>query len=68
MNPIPDEFKMGTLVPATVVIADQFSRECRADVGLFINKREKHVGGTSSSIRRRGGLFEKKDRITSPTE
>lgn len=60
MNPISGEFKMGTLVPATVVITDQFSRECRADVGLFINKREKHVGGASSSIRLRGGLSRRK--------
>jgi hypothetical protein len=66
MEPIPDEFRTGTLVPATVVIADQFSREYRAKVSLFINKREKHRGGASSIIRRRGGLFEKRDRITSP--
>jgi hypothetical protein len=66
MEPIPDEFRTGTLVPATVVIGDQFSREFRSEVSLFINKREKHVRRAGSEIRRRGGLFEKRDRITSP--
>lgn len=68
MEPIPDEFRTGRYVTATVVIEDQFSREYRAEVSLFINKQEKYRRRVSSVIRRRGGLFEKRDRITSPND
>jgi hypothetical protein len=67
-DPITDEFKTGTLVPATVVISDQFLRKYRADVRLFINKQEKHRREGSSIIYRRGGLFEKPDFIGPPTD
>jgi hypothetical protein len=67
-DPITDEFRQGTLVPGTVIIVDQFSREYRAEVRLFINRRAKHRRESSSIIYRRGGLFEKPDFITPPTD
>jgi hypothetical protein len=58
MAPIPDEFRDGSLFPATVIIYDQFWREYRAPVELTVARPLKRAHRTGWG---RGGLFDKRD-------
>jgi hypothetical protein len=56
LDSIPEEFKHGTMIPAYVVIYDQFSRELRSPVKLWLDRSL-----TRSVPRKRRGLFDRPD-------
>lgn len=60
-EPIPEEFPHGKMIPAFVVIYDQFARQCRVPVQLWAdrNTRNTHPAGP----RQKGKLFDKRDLI-----
>lgn len=66
MAPIPDQFPIGTMFPATVVISDQFGGEYRAPVHLSVIRREKYCSSRRLEVQRRGGLFDRRDQHRAP--
>ena len=65
MAPIPNDLRIGTKFPATIIIGDQFEREYRAPVELFVNRRERN-SAPRPAVRKRAGLFERPDHAPLP--
>jgi hypothetical protein len=63
-EPIPEVFTQGKMILAFVVIYDQFARKCRVPVKLWADRSTRNIRSKRSGARRKGGLFDKCDRIT----
>jgi hypothetical protein len=64
---IPAEFPHGMMIPAFVVIHDQFGGECRVPVELWADRMNKNRRRTPMGVRRKGGLLDKRDTIVDDT-
>ena len=62
-DPIPVEFSQGKMIPAFVVIFDQSARPYRAPVELWADRNTRNLRPRRSSVRRKGGLLDKRDPI-----
>jgi hypothetical protein len=60
-EPIPEEFSQGKMIPAFVVIYDQFLRGFRVLVKLWADRSTKNSRPARSRARRKVGLFDKRD-------
>jgi len=60
-EPIPEEHPHGKMIPAFVVIYDQFARMCRVPVKLWADRTARNT--RTASARRKRGLFAKRDPI-----
>jgi hypothetical protein len=58
-EPIPEEHAHGKMIPAFVVIYDQFARMCRVPVELWADRTARRPAGA----RQKGKLFDKRDLI-----
>ena len=61
---IPAHIPHGTMIPAFVILYDQFAREFRAPVSLWADRSKKRSLRAQSGVPRRGGLLSKRDVIT----
>jgi hypothetical protein len=59
-DPIPPEFSQGKMIPAFLVLYDQFARSYRAPVELWADRSTKNL---RQRARRKGRLFDKPDPI-----
>jgi len=62
-DPIPAEFSQGKMIPAFVAIYDQSARSYRAPVELWADRTTRNLRPLRSSVRRKGGLLDKRDPI-----
>jgi hypothetical protein len=62
-EPIPEVFSHGKMIPAFVVIYDQFARMCRVPVELWADRSTRQIRPARSGARRKGELFAKRDLI-----
>jgi hypothetical protein len=60
-QPIPDQFQQGAMIPAFLIVYDQFWREYRSSVSLWTERTQKPVRPARSGIRRSGGLLDHPD-------
>jgi hypothetical protein len=60
---IPPEFPHGAMIPAFVVLYDQFAREFRTPVKLWADRNKKPIHDPRFGVRRKGGLLDKRDPI-----
>jgi hypothetical protein len=58
---IPDRFQQGEMIPAFLIIYDQFGREYRSPISLWTDRNLQPVRPASSAIRRKGGLLDSPD-------
>jgi hypothetical protein len=61
-DPIPGEFSQGKMIPAFLVLYDQHARSYRAPIELWTDRTTKNLR-RRSSVRRKGGLLDKRDPI-----
>jgi hypothetical protein len=62
-EPIPEEHPHGKMIPAFVVIYDQFARMCRVPVKLWADRSTRNIRRAQSGARRKGRLLDKRDPI-----
>jgi hypothetical protein len=62
-DPIPEDFSHGKMILAFLLLYDQFNREFRAPVKLWADRMNKKRRGIALGVRRKGGLFDKRDTI-----
>ena len=62
-EPIPEQFQHGTMIPAILIIYDQFWREYRSSFSLWTERTQEPVSRARSGIRQKGGLFDRRDPI-----
>jgi hypothetical protein len=62
-EPIPEESPHGKMIPAFLVIYDQFARMCRVPVELWADRTARNT--RPAGARRKSGLFDKRDLIDS---
>jgi hypothetical protein len=60
---IPEDYPHGKMIPAFLLLYDQFAREFRAPVKLRADRMNKKRRGSALGVRRKGGLFDKRDTI-----
>jgi hypothetical protein len=58
LDPIPEQFRHGMMIPAFVVVYDQLFREFRAPVELWADRSR-----ARSRVSRKGGLLDRRDPI-----
>jgi hypothetical protein len=61
--PIPDEFQQGEMIPAFLIVYDQFVREHRSPISLWRDGTIKPVRHGQPGNRRKGRLFDCRDSI-----
>jgi len=61
-GPIPEAFPHGKMIPAFVILYDQFGRTFRTGVELWTDRTEQGHR-RRDLVRRKGGLFDKRDLI-----
>ena len=61
-QPIPEQFQHGVMIPAFLIIYDQYWQEYRSSVSLWLDRSEKirHAG---SGVQVKGGLLDRRDPI-----
>ena len=64
-DPIPAGFSQGKMIPAFLVLYDQFASPYRAPVELWADRTTKNLRPRRPSTRRKGGLLDKRDPIVS---
>jgi hypothetical protein len=64
-DPIPEEFSQGKMIPAFVVIYDQFTGKYPVPVELWADRTTRNLRPLRSSVRRKGRLLDKRDPIVS---
>ena len=62
-EPIPERYPHGVIIPAFLIIYDQFSRPHRSSVSLWTDRTARSVRGVQSEARRTGGLLDRPDPI-----
>jgi hypothetical protein len=62
-EPIPEEFRHGAMIPAFLIIHDQFLRPYRSSVSLWTDRITTPVRDVRSEARRKGGLLDRPDPI-----
>lgn len=62
-EPIPEQFRHGALIPAFLIIHDQFWREYRSSVSLWTDRITTPVRDVRAEARRKGGLLDRPDPI-----
>lgn len=62
-EPIPEAFPHGKMIPAFVILHDQFGRVCRAGVELWADRHPHAPIRRGLEVRREGGLLDKRDVI-----
>jgi hypothetical protein len=62
-DPIPEEFPHGKMIPAFLVLYDQFTGDYRAPVELWADRMRKKRPGKPLGVPRKGGLLDKRDTI-----
>jgi hypothetical protein len=62
-DPIPEQYQHGVIIPAFLIIYDQFSREYRSSVSLWAERNGKSGRHARSEVRRGGGLLDRPDPI-----
>jgi hypothetical protein len=62
-DPIPGNFSQGNLIPAFLILYDQLAHPYRAPVKLCVDRTTKNLRPRRSSVRRKGGLLDKRDPI-----
>ena len=62
-DPIPARFSQGEMIPAFLVLYDQFARPYRTSVELTVDRTTKNLRPRRSSARRKGALLDKNDLI-----
>ena len=60
-EPIPEEYPHGKMIPAFVVIYDQFARMCGVTIELWADRSTRSIRRAGRGTRRRKGLFDKRD-------
>lgn len=66
-EPISDEFQHGRMIPAFLIVSDQFGREYRSPVSLWADRADKLHYNTPPRIPRRGSLLDHPDRVSDPS-
>jgi len=62
-DPIPEKFSQGKMIPAFLILYDQFSRPYRVPIELCADRRTKNLRPRRSSVRRKGKLLDKRDPV-----
>ena len=62
-EPIPEEYPHGKMIPAFVVIYDQFARMCRVPVKLWADRSTRNTKSAQVGEIRKGQLLDKLDTI-----
>jgi hypothetical protein len=62
-DPIPEKFSQGKMIPAFLILYDQFSRPYRVPIELWADRSTKNLRPRRSSVRRKGKLLDKRDPI-----
>jgi hypothetical protein len=62
-DPIPAKFSQGEMIPAFLVLYDQFAHPYRAPLELCVDRTTKNLRPRRSSARRKGKLLDKRDLI-----
>jgi hypothetical protein len=62
-DPIPETYPQGEMIPADLVLYDQFARRYGVSVELWSDRITKNSRPARWSERRRGGLFDKRDPV-----
>jgi hypothetical protein len=62
-EPIPEDCPHRKMIPAFVVIYDQFARTCRATIELWADRSTRSMRPARSGARRKGKLLDKPDPI-----
>ena len=62
-EPIPEEHPHGQMIPAFVIIYDQFARMCRVPVKLWADRSTRNIRPAGWGARRKKGLFDERDII-----
>jgi hypothetical protein len=60
-KPIPDEFQQGAIIPAFLIVHDQFERAYRSPISIWRDKTIQPVRRACSGHQRKGGLLDKLD-------
>jgi hypothetical protein len=60
---IPERFSQGQMIPALIVLYDQFAHPYRAPIELWADRTRKGLRRPQSSVARRGRLCDKRDVI-----
>jgi hypothetical protein len=63
-EPVPEEYRHGAIIPAFLIIYDQFSRPYRSSTSLWTDRTTTAVRGVRSEARRTSGLLGRPDPIT----
>src|SRR5579862_1688312 len=62
-EPIPEEYHHGKMIPAFVVIYDQFARMCQVTIQLWADRSTTRIRPTRSDTMLKGKLLDKRDPI-----
>jgi hypothetical protein len=62
-DPIPPEFQQGAIIPAALVVYDQYGEGHRSPVALWTDRTGRFFRHARSGERRQGGLMDKRDPI-----
>lgn len=62
-DPIPEKFSQGKMIPAFLILYDQFSRPYRVPIELWANRTTKNLRPRRLCTRRKGWLLDKRDPI-----
>lgn len=62
-EPVPEQYRHGAIIPAFLIIYDQFSRPYRSPISLWTDRTTTAVRGVRSEARRTGGLLDRPDPI-----
>jgi hypothetical protein len=67
-DPIPEKFSQGQMIPAFLILYDQFSCPYRVPIELWADRTTRNLRPRRSSVRRKGGLLDKRDPIAGLVE
>jgi hypothetical protein len=62
-DPIPEQFKQGAIIPASLIVYDQYGEGHRSPVSLWTDRTRRFFKRERSGQPRQGGLLDKRDPI-----
>ena len=60
-DPIPNKYQHGAMIPAFLIVYDQFWREYRSSTSLWTERAEKSIRRTPPRMLRKSGLLDRPD-------
>jgi hypothetical protein len=66
-DPIPEQFEQGAIIPAFLIVYDQYGEGHRSPLSLWTDRTGRYFQHPSSGQLRKGGLLDKSDPPSAPT-